>query len=50
MKDFGFPLDTIELIDNIYAESSTLIKSAHFSTTSPIQISQGIIQGDNLNP
>ena len=50
MEDLGYPLDAIALIGNIYSEASTSFRGACFTTTPPIQISRGTIQGDTLSP
>ena len=50
MIDIGYPLDTIELVGNFYAKSTTSFLNAHFTTTTPNQINCGTIQGDTLNP
>lgn len=32
MEDLGYPLDTIELVGNIYSESTTSFHGSHFTT------------------
>src|SRR6202022_1464921 len=48
MEDLGFPPDTIEIVGNIYNNSTTPFTGSHFGSTSPIEISRGTIQGDTL--
>ena len=50
MEDLRYPLDAVELIGNIYKDSTTSFTGNHFGTTPPIKISRGTIQGDNLSP
>ena len=39
MEDLGFPLDAVEIIGNIYKNSTTSITGSHFEITLPIEIS-----------
>ena len=48
MKDLGYPTDAIEIIGNIYKDSTTSFTGSHFGTTPPINISRGTIQDDTL--
>ena len=50
MKDLGYPIDSINLIGNIYSQSSTIFIGEHFGKTSLIPIQRGTIQGDILSP
>ena len=50
MEDLGYPLDAVEIIDNIYTDSTTSFTGSYFGTTPPINISRGTIQGDTLSP
>ena len=50
MEDLGYPTDAIEIIGNIYKDSTTSFTGSHFGTTPPINISRGTIQGDTLSP
>ena len=50
MEDLGFPTDAVEIIGNIYTNSTTSFTDSHFGTTPPIEISRGTIQGDILSP
>ena len=50
MKDLGYPTDAINLIGNIYSQSSTIYLKEYFGKTLPIPIQRGTIQGDTLNP
>ena len=50
MEDFGYPTDAIEIIGNIYKDSTTSFTGSTFGTTPPINISRGTIQGDTLSP
>ena len=50
MKDFGYPTDVVNLILNIYSQSSTIFLGEHFGKTLPITIQRGTIQGDTLSP
>jgi hypothetical protein len=43
MADLGYPQDAINLIGNIYSNSSTIFSRSHFGKTKPIQ-------GDTLSP
>lgn len=49
-EDLGFPLDAIEIVGNIYHNSTTSFTGNHFGTPSPIEISKGTIQRDTLSP
>ena len=49
MSDVGHPIDAIELIGNLYSNSSTSFQTTSLTTTPTITISHGIIQGDTLN-
>ena len=50
MEDLGFPSDAVEIVGNIYRQSTTTFTGTHFGTTPPITISRGTIQGDTLSP
>ena len=50
MEDLGYPLDAVEVVGNIYTDSTTSFTNSHFGTTPPINISRGTIQGDTLSP
>jgi hypothetical protein len=50
MKDLGYLNDCINLIGNIYSQSSTIFTGEHFGKTLPIPIQRGTIQGDTLSP
>jgi hypothetical protein len=50
MADLGYPQDAINLIGNIYSNSSTKIFGTHFGQTKPVHIQRGTIQGDTLSP
>ena len=50
MEDLGYPTDAIEIISNIYKDSTTSFTGSTFGTTPPINISRGTIQGDTLSP
>ena len=50
MEDLGYPLDAVEIVGNIYTDSTTSFTGSHFGTTLPINISRGTIQGDTLSP
>lgn len=50
VQELGYPKDAIKLIGNIYSNSTTPYKGAHFTTTPPIPINRGTIQGDTLIP
>lgn len=45
MKDIGYPQDAIKFVGNIYAKTSTSFRGTHFTTTPPIQIARGTING-----
>jgi hypothetical protein len=50
MADLGYPQDAINLIGNIYSNSSTRFFGTHFGKTKPVHIQRGTIQGDTLSP
>jgi hypothetical protein len=50
MADLGYPHDAINLIGNIYSNSSTIFFGSHFGKTKPVHIQRGTIQGDRLSP
>jgi hypothetical protein len=50
MVDLGYPQDAINLIGNIYSNSSTIFSGSHFGKTKPIHIQRGTIQGDTFSP
>jgi phage host-nuclease inhibitor protein Gam len=50
MADLGYPQDAINLIGNIYSNSSTRFFGTHFGKTKPVHIQKGTIQGDTLSP
>jgi hypothetical protein len=50
MADLGYPQDAINLISNIYSNSSTMFFGSYFGKTKPVHIQRGTIQGDTLNP
>jgi hypothetical protein len=48
--DLGYPQDAINLIGNIYSNSSTIFFGLHFGKTKPVHIQRSTIQGDTLSP
>jgi hypothetical protein len=50
MTDLGYPQDAINLIGNIYSNSSTRFFGMHFGQTKPVHIQRETIQGDTLSP
>ena len=50
MKDLGYPTNSINLVGNIYSQSSTIFTGEHFDKTLPIPIQRGTIQSDSLSP
>ena len=50
MADLGYPQDAINLISNIYSNSSTIFFGSHFSKTKLVHIQRGTIQKDTLSP
>jgi hypothetical protein len=50
MADLGYPQDAINLIGNIYSNSSTMFSRSHFGKTKLVHIQRGTIQGDTLSP
>jgi hypothetical protein len=50
MADLGYPQDAINLIGNIYSNSSTIFFGSYFGKTKPVHIQRGTIQGDPLSP
>jgi hypothetical protein len=50
MADLGYLQDAINLIGNIYSNSSTIFFGSHFGKTKPVYIQRGTIQGDTLSP
>jgi hypothetical protein len=49
MADLGYPQDVINLIGNIYSNSSTMFFGSYFGKTEPVHIQRGTIQGDTLS-
>ena len=50
MADLGYPQDAINLIGNIYSNSSTRFFGTHFGQTKLVHIQRRTIQEDTLNP
>ena len=50
MADLGYPQDGINLIGNIYSNTSTMFYGAYFGKAKPVHIQRGTIQGDTLSP
>jgi hypothetical protein len=50
MADLGHPQNAINLIGNIYSNSSTIFFGSHFGKIKPVHIQRGTIQGDILSP
>jgi hypothetical protein len=50
MADLGYPQDAINLIGNIYSNSSTIFFGSYFGKTKPVHIQRRTIQGDTLSP
>ena len=50
MLDLGYPNNAVNLIGNIYLQSTTTFIGEHFGKTQPIPIQRGTIQGDTLSP
>lgn len=50
MEDLGYPNNAIELICNIYRNSTTTFHNNHFIATTPFYISKGAIHIATLNP
>ena len=50
MADLGYPQDAINLIGNIYSNSSTIFIGTYFSKTKPMHKQRATIQGDTLSP
>jgi hypothetical protein len=50
MADLGYPQDAINLISNIYSNSSTMFLGSYFGKTKSVHIQRGTIQGDTLSP
>jgi hypothetical protein len=50
MADLGYPQDAINLIGNIYLNSSTMFFGSYFGKTKLVHIQRGTIQGDTLSP
>jgi hypothetical protein len=50
MADLGYLQDAINLIGNIYSNSSTIFTGTYFGKTKPVHIQRGTIQGDTLSP
>jgi hypothetical protein len=50
LANLGYPQDAINLIGNIYSNSSTIFFGSHFGKTKPIHIQRSTIQGDTLSP
>ena len=49
LYDLGFPTDAIDVVQNLYTNATTAIKTPHGSTSS-IPMERGTIQGDSLSP
>lgn len=49
MEDLRFLLDAVEIVGDIYKNSTTTFTGYHFGTTPPITISHETIQGDTLS-
>ena len=50
MADLAYPQDPINLIGNIYSNSSTIFFGSHFGKTKLIHIQRSTIQGNTLSP
>jgi hypothetical protein len=50
MAYLGYPQDAINLIGNIYSNSSTRFLGTHFGQTKLVHIQRGTIKGDTLSP
>jgi hypothetical protein len=50
MADLGYPQDAINLIGNIYSNSSTIFSGSYFGKTKPVHIQRSTIQEDTLSP
>jgi hypothetical protein len=50
MEDLRYPLDAIELVGNIYTNSTTIYTNEYFGQIKPIHIQRSTIQGDILSP
>ena len=49
MSDLGFPQDAIRVVDSIYTDVTTQIRTPT-GISAPIPINRGTIQGDHLSP
>ena len=49
MHDLGFPTDAIEIVKNIYSDSTTRIIAAG-GISEAVPVNRGTIQGDSLSP
>ena len=49
MEDLGFPQDAIRVVDSIYTDVTTQVRTPA-GTSAPIPINRGTIQGDHLSP
>jgi len=47
--DLGFPLDAVEVVKQLYTETTTTFKTP-YGNTQPIPLQRGTIQGDSLSP
>jgi hypothetical protein len=50
MEDIEYPTNAIELIGNIYTNSTTIYMGEFFDKIKPIHIQRGTIHGDTLSP
>jgi hypothetical protein len=50
MEDLEYPLDAIEIIGNIYTNSTTMYIGEYFEKIEPIHIQKGTIHGNTLSP
>ena len=50
MEDMGYPTNAVEIVGDIYTQTTTSFTYNQSGTTPPVIISRGIIQGDTLSP
>jgi hypothetical protein len=50
IANLGYPQDAINLIGNIYSNSTTIFSGSYFGKTKPVHIQHSTIQRDTLSP
>jgi hypothetical protein len=50
MTSLGFPADAVDVVADLYTNTSTRVRVGTLGLTDPIDIKRGTIQGDSLSP